>query len=212
MKKTNKPETLQGNPQGNPRVVLASKSAVRAQLLRDAGLDFACAPAAVDEAEIKSAMKTEPVEAVAQALAEMKARHVSRKFPDALVIGADQILECDGARYDKPADLNQARKQLAALRGRPHDLVSAAMVVRDGVRLWHHVDRVRLEMRPFSDAFLDAYLASIGEAALMSVGSYQLEGRGVQLFSRVRGDYFTILGLPLLPLLGFLREQGALTQ
>ena len=147
MKKTNKPE----NPQENAQVVLASKSAVRAQLLRDAGLDFACAPASVDEAEIKSAMKTEPVEAVAQALAEMKARHVSRKFPDALVIGADQILECDGARYDKPADLNQARKQLAALRGRPHDLVSAAMVVRDGVRLWHHVDRVRLEMRPFSD-------------------------------------------------------------
>ena len=208
MKKTNKPE----NPQENAQVVLAWKSAVRAQLLRDAGLDFACAPASVDEAEIKSAMKTEPVEAVAQALAEMKARHVSRKFPDALVIGADQILECDGARYDKPADLNQARKQLAALRGRPHDLVSAAMVVRDGVRLWHHVDRVRLEMRPFSDAFLDAYLASIGEAALMSVGSYQLEGRGAQLFSRVRGDYFTILGLPLLPLLGFLREQGALAQ
>jgi len=207
MNKANKSATLP-----NPQVVLASKSQARAQLLRATGLDFACAPASVDEGEIKLAMKAEPVEAVVQALAEMKGRHVSRKFPDALVIGADQILECDGARYDKPADLNQARKQLAALRGRPHDLVSAAMVIRGGARLWHHVDRVRLEMRAFSDEFLDTYLASIGEDALMSVGSYQLEGRGAQLFSRVQGDYFTILGLPLLPLLGFLREQGALAQ
>ncbi|PCJ60727.1 MAG: septum formation protein Maf [Rhodospirillaceae bacterium] len=195
-----------------PEVVLASKSQIRAQLLRNAGLAFACEPAPVDEGEIKHSMQGEPIEAVAQVLAEMKAQHVSRKFPDALVIGADQILECDGVRYDKPADLTQARKQLATLRGRSHDLVSVAMVVRGGARLWHHVDRVHLEMRPFSDAFLDAYLASIGEDALMSVGSYQLEGRGAQLFSRVRGDYFAILGLPLLPLLGFLREQGALAR
>ena len=207
MNKANKPETPP-----TPQVVLASKSPARAQLLRATGLAFACEPASVDEAEIKLAMQGEPVEAVAQTLAEMKAQHISRQFPDALVIGADQILECDGARYDKPADLTQARKQLAALRGRPHDLVSVAMVVRGGARLWHHVDRVRLEMRPFSDEFLDAYLASIGEDALASVGGYQLEGRGAQLFSRVQGDYFTILGLPLLPLLGFLREQGALVR
>lgn len=193
-----------------PRVVLASKSAVRARLLRAAGLDFACEAAPIDEAAIKGQMQAAPVEAVAEALAERKAQHVSRLFPDALVIGADQMLECEGVRYDKPADMASARAQLAALRGRGHDLVGAAMVVQGGVRLWHHTDRVRLTMRAFSDGFLDSYLEAAGEAVLASVGGYQLEGRGAQLFSRVEGDYFAILGLPLLPLLDFLREHGVL--
>lgn len=205
-------ENLLRMPDPKTPVVLASKSAVRARLLRDAGLDCVCEPSPVDEAEIKAAMRADPVEAVAQTLAELKAQHGSRRFPDAFVIGADQILECEGKRYDKPVDRDQARAQLCALRGRSHDLVSAAMVVRGGVRLWHHVDRVRLDMRDFSDGFLDSYLDAIGDAALASVGSYQLEGRGAQLFTRIEGDYFTILGLPLLPLLGFFREHGVLVR
>jgi hypothetical protein len=127
-----------------------------------------------------------------------------------LVIGADQVLECDGVLFDKPVDLAAARAQLLALRGRTHRLVSAVVLARDGQRAWHHVDRADLTMRDFSAGFLDHYLESSGDAVLSSVGAYQLEGRGVQLFVRIDGDYFSILGLPLLPLLDILREQGVL--
>ena len=115
------------------------------------------------------------------------------------------MLECEGTWFDKPGDLNQAVEHLEALSGRTHRLVSSACVVRDGTCLWHHGDHARLTMRPLSDAFIDAYLTAVGERALDSVGAYQLEGFGAQLFSRVEGDYFTILGLPLLPLLEFMR-------
>ncbi len=192
-------------PDPGKRVVLASASQVRARLLREAGVVFEVEPAHVDEAEVKLGMRAEPVEAVTEALAFLKAQHVSRRFPDAFVVGADQMLECEGKRFDKPANLDQARAQLGSLRGRAHDLIGCTVVVKEGARLWHHIGRVTLEMRPFSEAFLDAYLAAMGDEALRSVGAYQLEGRGVQLFSRVNGDYFTILGLPLLPLLDFLR-------
>lgn len=191
-------------------VVLASASAVRARLLREAGLTFTIAPARIDEAEVKLAMREEPVEAVAEMLALLKAQSVSRRYPDALVIGADQILACDGARYDKPADMAEARAQLTALRGRTHDLIGCAVVMREGVRLWHHADQAALTMRPFTDAFLDFYLAAAGAEVLASVGAYRLEGLGAQLFARIRGDYFTILGLPLLPLLDFLRAREVL--
>ncbi len=198
-----------GRP-GVPPVILASASAARARLLEAAGLSVARQAAAIDEAEIKASLKAEGAgaAAVAEALAEMKAVKISRRHPGALVIGCDQMLDCDGRWLDKPATLAAARAQLEALAGRSHQLLTAAVVVRDGARLWHHGDGATLTMREFGAGFLDAYLAAAGDAALASVGAYQLEGLGAQLFSRVRGDYFTILGLPLLPLLDFLRGHG----
>jgi septum formation protein len=193
-------------------LILASGSATRRAMLAAAGLAVIPSPPAVDEAEVKASMRAEggsPAD-VAEALAVLKAQRVSRRYPGDLVIGADQMLDCDGVWYDKPADRAAARDQLLALRGRTHTLTSTAVVMRDGERLWHATDRARLTMRPFSHVFLEAYLDAVGDAALSSVGGYQLEGRGVQLFSRVEGDHFTVLGLPLLPLLGFLRDHGVL--
>ncbi|MFC5358430.1 Maf family protein [Azospirillum himalayense] len=183
-------------------------------MLERAGVRVTLAPAAVDEEEIKLAARAEgaPVEDVAEALAELKAQRVTRKHPGALVIGADQMLECEGRWFDKPADRDAARVQLQDLRGKTHRLVSCAVVIRDGERLWHHVDRARLTMRPFSDAFLESYLNAAGDDVLGSVGAYHLEGLGAQLFHRVDGDFFTILGLPLLPLLGFLRVHGVIAE
>lgn len=197
-----------------PTVVLASGSRTRAEMLERAGVRVTLAPAAVDEEEIKLAARAEgaPVEDVAEALAELKAQRVTRKHPGALVIGADQMLECEGRWFDKPADRDAARAQLQDLRGRTHRLVSCAVVIRDGERLWHQVDRARLTMRPFSDAFLDSYLNAAGDDVLGAVGAYHLEGLGAQLFHRVDGDFFTILGLPLLPLLGFLRVHGVIAE
>ncbi|TWA68575.1 septum formation protein [Azospirillum baldaniorum] len=197
-----------------PAVVLASGSRTRAEMLERAAVRVTLAPAAVDEEEIKLAARAEgaPVEDVAEALAELKAQRVTRKHPGALVIGADQMLECEGRWFDKPADRDAARAQLQDLRGKTHRLVSCAVVIRDGERLWHHVDRAHLTMRPFSDAFLDSYLNAAGDDVLGSVGAYHLEGLGAQLFHRVDGDFFTILGLPLLPLLGFLRVHGVIAE
>ena len=194
----------------SPPLVLASASTSRAALMHQAGLAAVSEPARVDESEVKASLAHEGANAaaVAETLAELKAQKVSRRHPGALVIGADQLLDCDGAWFDKPADLAEAASHLRALSGRTHTLVSCACVVRDGSRLWHHVDRARLEVRPLSDRFITDYLAAVGPAALDSVGAYQLEGLGAQLFARVEGDYFTILGLPLLPLLDFLRNHG----
>jgi septum formation protein len=195
-----------------PPVVLASGSAVRARLLRHAGLAFGQQVAQVDESEVKQALKAEgaTAAAAAEALAELKAVKVSRRQPGALVIGCDQMLECEGAWFDKPDSLDAARAQLLALAGKRHRLLTSAVVVRDGTRIWHHNAVATLAMRGFSAGFLDAYLAAVGDAALTSVGAYQLEGLGAQLFDRVEGDFFGILGLPLLPLLGFLRENRVL--
>jgi septum formation protein len=191
-------------------VVLASASQARRALLTAAGLDLVVDPAAVDEAALKASLAAEgagPAE-IAEALALLKASRICPRHPGQLVVGADQILECEGRNFDKPAGRAAARDQLLALRGRPHSLFSAAVAMRDGRRLWHHVGRADLTMRDFSDAFLDSYLDRAGPAATASVGAYQLEGLGAQLFERIEGDYFTILGLPLLPLLEFLRGQG----
>lgn len=193
-------------------VILASASPTRAALLRGAGIPILVDAAAIDEAEVKASLlaaKAAP-SAIAETLAELKAQHTVRRHAGRLVIGADQVLECDGVLFDKPADVAAARAQLLTLRGRRHQLVSAVVLVRDGQRLWHHVDRAELRMREFSTDFLDRYLESAGGAVLSSVGAYQLEGVGAQLFAAVDGDYFTILGLPLLPLLDILREQGVL--
>ncbi len=192
-------------------VVLASGSRVRARLLEDAGVKVITEPAGVDEAEIKAALRAEGASAaeVAEALAELKAVRVSLRHPGALVVGADQMLVCDDTWFDKPADRVRARADLMALRGRTHELVCCACVVRDGVRLWHHSASARLTMRAFSDRFIDRYLEALDATALECVGVYQLEGIGAQLFTEVDGDFFSILGLPLLPLLAFLRNHDA---
>lgn len=195
-------------------LVLASGSRTRATMLERAGLSAILDAPSVDEEEVKRAGRAEgvPADAVAEALAELKAQRVTRRHPGAFVIGADQMLDCEGHWFDKPADRAGARDQLLALRGKTHQLVSCAVVVRDGQRLWHKVDRARLTMRWFSEAFLDEYLDRAGAEVLHSVGAYQLEGLGAQLFQKVEGDFFTILGLPLLPLLGFLRVHGVGTE
>ena len=203
----------------DPPLVLASASAARRAVLEAAGLRLAALAAAVDEAAIKESARSEglPPQEAALVLADAKARRIMPKAPEALVIGADQILVCpqeDGSLrwFDKPADLSAARAQLLALRGRAHRLVTAVVCWRHGERIWQHVAQPQLVMRDFSEAFLDAYLAMEGERVLSSVGAYRLEGPGVQLFREVQGEHSAILGLPLLPLLGFLRDHGVLTR
>lgn len=196
---------------GGPPLVLASASAVRRALLSNAGLEVAIDPGAIDEDEVKRALRADGASAaaVAEALAEMKAMRVTRRHAGALVFGADQMLECNGVWFDKPADRAHAAAHLAALSGKTHQLISAVVCVRDGARLWHHTARASLTMRPLSAGFIERYLDAIGPRATESVGAYQLEGLGTHLFARVEGDYFTILGLPLLAVLAFLREHGA---
>lgn len=193
-------------------MILASASRARARLLAGAGLAHLVEPAAIDEAAIKEACRAERRCAAdcALALAEAKAQRISERQDRALVIGADQILVAGELWFDKPADLDEAGAQLRALRGRTHELATAVCVVQAGTRLWHTVSRPRLVMRNFSDAFLDGYIAREGVGLLELVGAYRLEGRGVQLFERVEGDHFAILGLPLLELLAFLRQRSEL--
>lgn len=196
-----------------PPLVLASASAARAAMLRAVGLDFSAVPAPVDEVEIRAALAAEGVASpdAATALAELKAQHVAgRMTGDCIVLGADQLLELDGRWLEKPADRAAAARQLEALGGRAHRLVSAVVAFRGGARVWHHVASADIMMRTLSPEAIDAYLDAAGEAALRSVGAYELEGLGAQLIANVRGDHFTVLGLPLLPLLQFLRDQRVL--
>jgi len=195
-------------------MILASRSPARAAMLRAAGVEIEVAPASVDEAAVKAALRAEGASGrdVADALAELKARRAGSRAPGRLALGADQVLVLGDTVLDKPADLAEAAQQLRTLRGRSHELHSAAVICDGPDPVWRHVGRAQLTMRPFSDAFLAAYLAREGDAVLGSVGAYRLEGPGAQLFSRVQGDYFTILGLPLLETLGFLRVRGALLE
>ncbi|MSP75001.1 MAG: septum formation protein Maf [Rhodospirillaceae bacterium] len=193
-----------------PTLILASASSSRRQLLTNAGLVFDIEPSGVDEDEVKLSLLGERAspQDVAETLAELKAKRVSARHPGAMVIGADSTLACNGRQFDKPPTLAAARQQLLALAGQTHELCSSVVVARAGVRLWHCNERARLTMRPLTGSFVDAYLARAGEQVTTSVGAYQLEGLGAHLFSRVDGDYFTILGLPLLPLLSFLADHG----
>ncbi len=197
-----------------PKIVLASASAIRRTLLANAGIACEVDPGAVDEDEIKRAMKADgaPAASVAETLAEMKAMRVAPRHPGALVFGADQMLDCNGIWFDKPVDREHAAAHLIALAGRTHRLVSALVCVRNGVRVWHHTATATLAMRPLSRPFIERYLDAAGPKAWQSVGAYQLEGLGAHLFSRVEGDYFTVLGLPLLAMLAFLREHGVVAE
>jgi septum formation protein len=193
-------------------LILASASTGRAAVLRDAGLSFRQEPAPIDERAIEAGMMQRDgsigAGELATRLAAEKAAAVSWLHPAAIVIGADQVMECEGRLFQKPPDIAAARAQLAHLRGRMHSLNAGLAVATGGEAVWRHLDSAHLTMRDFSDAFLDAYIAAEGEALLGCVGAYRIEGRGIQLFSRVDGDHFTIIGLPLLPLLGYLREIG----
>ncbi len=188
-------------------LVLASGSQTRARMLESAGVPIEIAVPNIDEPELMASLRASgaPVERAAEVLAEMKANRVAMRFPGRLVLGCDQMLECDGRWLDKARDRDNAREQLKTMRGRSHNLITSAVLVRDETRLWHHTDIAEMRMRPFSDDFLDHYIGSAGDDILRSVGAYQLEGLGAQLFDRIGGDYFTILGLPLLPVLAILR-------
>lgn len=195
-----------------PPVILASASSARRALLDAAGISFSAQPARIDEQAVKQSARADCASAAdaALALAELKAARIAQRTPEALVIGADQILVCDQAWFDKPPDLVAARSQLRSLRGKTHVLATAVACHRGGRRVWQHVAQPRLTMRAFSDEFLDAYLAAEGDSVLSSVGAYRLESLGVHLFDRIEGNHSDILGLPLLPLLGFLRQHGVL--
>jgi septum formation protein len=192
-------------------LLLASASAFRRKLLEAAGVAFQVVPAHVDEAEIKARLGSRVVPAaLAEALAAAKAEAVSARFPGSLVIGADQVLALGAQIIDKPRDLAEARAQLERLRGKTHRLFTAAALAEDRRTVWSVGDSATLTMRDFTGEFVDGYLAQSGDAVCQMAGSYDIEGRGIQLFERVEGDHFTIIGLPLLPLLTELRKRGVL--
>lgn len=193
-------------------IILASTSAIRAKLLRDAGVTIETVPPRVDESALKASLLAEEVTPVdlAASLAEMKSTKVSARMPGTLVLGADQVLDFEGEVFDKPGDLSTARAHLKRLSGRRHRLISAAVISEGGKPVFRATQSVTLHMRPLGAEFLDMYLQQAGPEILSCVGGYQLEGLGAQLFHRIDGDYFVVLGLPLLDILGYLRERGIL--
>ena len=211
MTDTDGPFRVIGNPAS--RIVLASASRTRRSLLEGAGVPHIVEPSRVDEEELKTGLRAEGVSPVemAEVLSEAKAMYVSRKHPDAMVLGADQILALGKDTFDKPVDREDALSQLQRLRGHKHELISYAVIVRGGQRIWQAVDRAKLVVRAdASDAFFDAYLDAAGDDAFNGPGGYRVESLGVQLFSAIDGAHYTILGLPLLALLDYLRANGIL--
>lgn len=195
-------------------IILASGSEIRAQLLRNAGIDIEVTPARVDEASIKASLLAEaaPPRDIADALAEAKARKISGKHPDALVLGCDQVLDFNGEILSKPETAEQALTQLSEMRGKRHMLLSAAVIYREGEPIWRHVGQVRLQMRQCSDEYLQSYVTRNWDSIRHSVGAYKLEEEGVRLFTNIEGSYFNVLGLPLLELINYLGLQGAIEQ
>ena len=192
-------------------LILASQSQVRQTLLANAGLSFEAIPAAIDERTIQQSLGLTVASEIAARLACEKARYVSLRWPGRYVIGADQTLECDGRLFNKPVGRAGAAEHLRALSGRTHKLHAGVAIVRDGRPLFEDVSVARMTMRELSEHTIEAYLDAVGDTVMASVGAYQLEGLGVHLFSQIEGDHFSILGLPLLPLLAFLRSQGLLS-
>ena len=194
-------------------LILASASATRLALLRNAGLAVTAVPARIDEEAVTAAMTAEgaPPRDVADMLAEMKARKVSERHPDGVVLGCDQVLDLGGAVLGKPASPDQARADLDRMRGRGHALHSAVVLCEGGRPQWRHVGTARLSMRAFSDDFRDGYIARNWDAMRHSAGGYLVEGEGIRLFDAIDGDWFTVLGLPLLPLLRYLETRGLLS-
>ncbi len=190
-------------------LILASKSPFRAALLKNAGVEFSTASAAIDERAVEAPLYKSGAtpEEVAQVLAEAKALDVSENHPGAVVIGCDQTLSLGDEIFHKPADMEAARRQLLQFSGKTHQLNSAVVLVKDGETLWRHVSVARMTMRALEPGFVGRYLGRVGDVALASVGAYQVEGPGIQLFEKIDGDYFTIVGLPLLPLLAELRKE-----
>jgi septum formation protein len=192
-------------------IILASQSASRTAMLSAAGVPFTAEPAHADEAALKAAMAGRPPRDVADALAELKALKVSARHPGRLVLGSDSLAVLDdGTILDKPRDRADARDHLRRMSGKRHDLVSAAVIAENGRPVWRHVEAARMFVRPLSDAFVDAYLNAEWPAIAGCVGCYRIEGPGAQLFSRIEGSQFTVLGMPLLPVLGYLRDRGVL--
>lgn len=183
-------------------------------MLANAGLAIECAPARIDESAVKASMVQEGHSArnICDALAELKAQKVASKFTDAFVIGADQVLVLDGKIFDKPTTKEDAKNQLLQLRNNRHQLLSAAVIFHRGEPVFRHIGTVKLKMRDFSDQFLADYLEKVGETLMDTVGGYKIEGMGVQLFDHINGDYFSILGMPLMEILGFLRIRGVIPQ
>ena len=195
-----------------PKLILASGSTTRHKMLTDAGVSFDVQKPAVDEEAVKAALIQEGASPrdIADALGDLKARSVAMMHPDAYVLGSDQIL-VEGKRiFSKAENRAQAKETLQQLSGKSHYLISSAVIYQGGQAIWRTLDQVKLTMRPLGDAFIEDYLDQIGDAAFWSVGSYQIEGRGAQLFTRVDGSHFTVLGMPLLPVLDFLRLHGFL--
>lgn len=193
-------------------IILASGSRYRRELLEAAGIDFTVLKPELDERAVEATLEGTGAtpEDVALILAEAKATAVSEARPGALVIGSDQTLSLGDELFHKPADMDGARRHLLKLSGRTHLLSSAVVIARNGEAVWRHVSTARMTMRALDPGFIGRYLAEVGDAALTSVGAYQVEGRGIQLFEKIDGDHFTIVGLPLLPLLAQLRENGAI--
>ncbi|WP_395661172.1 Maf family nucleotide pyrophosphatase [Aestuariivirga sp.] len=189
-------------------IILASTSPTRQTILTNAGLSFTAAAPGVDEGDLVARNPSWSPQEVALKLAEAKAADVSRRYPDALVIGADQVLALGNRIYAKPATPQQCRQHLLELRGRTHMLISSVVCARSGETQWFQTAEASLVMRQFSDEFLEQYLGKVGMDCMSSVGGYKIEGLGLQLFEKVEGDHFTILGLPLLPLLSYLRSTG----
>jgi len=193
-------------------LVLASGSETRAKMLRDAGVPIEVIPSSVDEDVLKAAFRTDggSPSSLADALAEAKAREVADKKPNHLVLGSDQILVFESQVFDKPRDVAEARTQIQNLRGKTHELLSAAVLIRDGHVCWRGEGSAKLTMRNFSDEFLETYLNEEGDGVLWTVGGYQIEGRGAQFFEHIEDDYFSILGLPLMRVLAALRQEGVI--